>query len=340
MLDRETGRIESRPQVGLRLRLSFEVDGQDLVRLCSLPWELLYDPRENGRRSQPIVRSIAVPRPARPLTFAEPLRVLAVASRPSGLPALSLDQEQRTLVQSWTLEPRVELTVLDTPTPHELRRVLLKRNFQILHFMGHGTLEAKNGEGSLVLGSFSNEPRLVTGEELALLLRDASSLRMVVLDACHTSRLPAGEVNPFAGVATALIKNGLAAVLAMQLPISDRAALAFNHTFYQRLAAGEPVEVAVGEGRLAIARADPQERAMPGLYLPNSERLVDAARQERDRYAELVDKKFQSPLTVSEQAELLRLQEYLDEADAKFYEPIEEKLESVLTKLRQRSQAR
>lgn len=79
---------------------------------------------------------------------------------------------------------------------------------------------------------------------------------------------------------------------------------------------------------------------MPGLYLPNSERLVDAARQERDRYAELVDKKFQSPLTVSEQAELLRLQEYLDEADAKFYEPIEEKLESVLTKLRQRSQAR
>jgi|1186.fasta_scaffold594797_2 hypothetical protein len=60
----------------------------------------------------------------------------------------------------------------------------------------------------------------------------------------------------------------------------------------------------------------------------------------RDRYAELVDKKFRSSLSDSEQAELLRLQTYLDEADGKYYEPAERKLQSVLTKLRQRSLAR
>jgi hypothetical protein len=55
--------------------------------------------------------------------------------------------------------------------------------------------------------------------------------------------------------------------------------------------------------------------------------------QARDRYAELVDQKFRSSLTESEAAELLRLQVYLDEGDASFSEPVEERLESVLTKL-------
>jgi len=53
-----------------------------------------------------------------------------------------------------------------------------------------------------------------------------------------------------------------------------------------------------------------------------------------------VDKKFRSSLTDSEQAELLRLQTSLDEAETKYYEPAKRKLQSVLTKLRQRSLAR
>lgn len=71
-----------------------------------------------------------------------------------------------------------------------------------------------------------------------------------------------------------------------------------------------------------------------------SERLSDMETQKRNRHAELVDKKFRSLLTKTEQAELLQLQTQLDEADSRFYEPIEKKLELALTKLRQRSQAR
>ena len=67
-----------------------------------------------------------------------------------------------------------------------------------------------------------------------------------------------------------------------------------------------------------------------------SEKPVDIESQARDRYADLVDKKFRSSLSESEQAELLRLQVYLDQVEANFYEPIERKLESALTKLRQR----
>jgi len=67
-----------------------------------------------------------------------------------------------------------------------------------------------------------------------------------------------------------------------------------------------------------------------------SEKPVDMESQARDRYVELVDKKFRLPLSQSEQAELARLRAYLDQAETTFYEPIERKLESVLTKLRQR----
>jgi len=67
---------------------------------------------------------------------------------------------------------------------------------------------------------------------------------------------------------------------------------------------------------------------------------VDAELQARDRYASLVDKKFSSSLSESEKAELSRLQVDLDEAEAGFYEPIERKLESALTRLRQRPMKR
>jgi hypothetical protein len=68
--------------------------------------------------------------------------------------------------------------------------------------------------------------------------------------------------------------------------------------------------------------------------------LGTAESQARQRHAELVDKKFRSSLSEIEQAELLRLQSCLDQADAKFYEPIERGLESALTRLRRKSLAR
>jgi len=55
--------------------------------------------------------------------------------------------------------------------------------------------------------------------------------------------------------------------------------------------------------------------------------------QKRNRHAELVDKKFRSLLTQAEQAELLQLQTQLDEADSKFYEPVEKKLELALQQI-------
>lgn len=346
LLDFEIGRYKKQPHMGLSLRLHFAVEGQDLARLESLPWELLRDPRTHYpavRRIQAI-RSIVAPHLARPLPWALPLRVLAVVSHPSGLPAPNLGRDQYFLRQALAREPGVELTVLESPTPNELRRALLEKDFQILHYSGHGSFDERSQRASSGLGGVSDDSPLVSAENLANLLKVIHGPHLVVLDACHSGPF-AGKVTPSAEVAGKLVQSGFPAVVGMHYPISDRAAFHFSRTFYERLAAGDPVEVAVSEGRFAIAQEDPQEWAIPCLYLQvssgelfiPSDRLLDLEVQERDRHAELVDKKFQSSLTEAEQAELLQLQEVLDDADAKVYEPIEKKLELLLAKLRQRS---
>jgi hypothetical protein len=62
---------------------------------------------------------------------------------------------------------------------------------------------------------------------------------------------------------------GVPAVVAMQFPISDRAALAFSTSLYRALAAGDPVDAAVTEGRMAVFTQAPDswEWATPALYL-------------------------------------------------------------------------
>ncbi len=67
-----------------------------------------------------------------------------------------------------------------------------------------------------------------------------------------------------------------------------------------------------------------------------SKEQADVESQARARYVELVDKKFSTSLTEPETAELSRLQAYLDQAEARFYEPVERKLDSILAKVRQR----
>jgi hypothetical protein len=65
-----------------------------------------------------------------------------------------------------------------------------------------------------------------------------------------------------------------------------------------------------------------------------SERPIDVESQARNRYAELVEKKYASSLSQAEQTEMLRLQAYFDEIEAEFYEPAKKMLSSALAKLR------
>ena len=74
----------------------------------------------------------------------------------------------------------------------------------------------------------------VDGGTLAVMLHDKSdTVRLIFLNACKTAMSSReGELDPFGGVATSLIEAGIPAVVAMQFPISDKAAINFSRTFF------------------------------------------------------------------------------------------------------------
>ena len=88
---------------------------------------------------------------------------------------------------------------------------------------------------------------------------------MVVLNACRSARTDA--VDPFGGIAQGLVQQDATAVVAMQFPISDRAAVTFTSDFYGSLADGLPVDQAVTSARKALLAEFRDEWATPVLFM-------------------------------------------------------------------------
>ncbi len=92
------------------------------------------------------------------------------------------------------------------------------------------------------------------------------------LGACETGRRDGHNV--WSGVAAALLKAGIPAVVAMQYKIKDTLAAAFSEAFYRALVAGFTVDEAVALGRAAMRveaigqkMADNRDWGTPVLYL-------------------------------------------------------------------------
>ncbi len=272
---------------GLRISISINPRRPELAPFQKLPWELLCRPETEDflclSRRTPVVRSLDAHRERRP-AIARPrrLRILVVAASPTDCSLLDLSRERTNLEEAWKGQDRnVEIVFLQRGGVEEMRQALLAADFHILHFMGHGKFDEVSGEGVLLFERYDGTGQLFEGRRLAQLLHDFESLRLVVLNACHTAEaVGKNGPNPFAGAASSLVMGGVPAVVAMSGPVSDDAAVAFSRTLYQRLAAGDAIEEAVTEGRLAIQRADPEDGAwaIPALFLRSSDGALFAAR--------------------------------------------------------------
>lgn len=262
------------PGRGLRLRLRINPRDRTLAPLHHIPWELLYRDETDDflalSRATPLVRSLAVPRPSSPAPIEPPLRVLVVPAQAPGTDQLDLSGELALLLEALGRDPQVEVVVLDSPESSALRRALGRTSFHVLHYMGHGAFDPRTGEGTLLVHGANGGRAAISGRHLATKLKDAGSLRLVVLNACETAvASAAGSHDPVAGVATALVMAGVPAVVAMQSPIEDTKAAAFSAAFYDRLADGLSIEEAVTEGRQAIHSldADGADWAIPVLFM-------------------------------------------------------------------------
>ncbi|MEP0545557.1 MAG: CHAT domain-containing protein [Rhodothermales bacterium] len=258
--------------VRIRLQINLNDDDETIQRLAGLPWELLY---LDGTRTAlgrspltPVVRYLNVPRPYTTVPLGGTLRVLLVVANPRDTHALDLTTEKEGIERVLRSLANVEVDVLEHATRDSLRDALDTKPYHVLHYMGHGGFEG--GTGVLFLEDDERRAVPLSGELLGGTLSAMPSLRLVFLNACDTGRTnhEAGR-DPFGGVAASLVLAGVPAVVAMQVPVSDRAALAFADKFYEQVAHRKPVDAAVSLGRQAIYWEDQTslEWATPVLFM-------------------------------------------------------------------------
>jgi Flp pilus assembly protein TadD len=258
---------------GLRIRLRLT----DVPTLANLPWEFLYDAKQNHflttSSETPVVRFLDLPQRIAPLRVALPLRVLVMIASPRNLKRLDTEGEWERLQDSLgdlLRGGQIRLERLATATLDALRLRARAAPFHVFHFIGHGGFDDEAQDGVLQFEDETGMSYPVRGEMLGMQLHDHRSLRLAVLNACEGAR--SSRQDPFSGVAQSLLQQRVPAVIAMQFEISDAAAKVFASEFYRAVAEGNPVDAAVSESRKALFKEEyGQEWATPVLYMRSQE---------------------------------------------------------------------
>jgi hypothetical protein len=260
-------------KANLRMRLRLPPE------LGAIPWEYLcldrvgttdgmagflaLDPRVA------IVRHEALPIPAPPPRATGDIAVLAALASPLNLnlDPLDLDREERDLQQALSQQAGVQLKVLKNANLDDVEKAL--PSARVLHFAGHGMFEQQSGSAPGTVtgaGALALDDGLVDAEKLGVLLR-GNQVQLVVLGGCETGRRAGRYV--WGGIAPALVRFELPAVVANQYSILDECAIAFSCKFYCALAGGLPIEHAMSAGRIAAFKVDQNGRdwGVPVLYL-------------------------------------------------------------------------
>jgi hypothetical protein len=254
---------------GLRLKLRISTD-----RLAALPWEFIFDPARNRYLGlwpeTPLVRYFELRQPPRLIAVKPPLRILVVTANPGG--QLHVDSEVTNINQALEKlkqKGRVKLPAQPVQTLQELQKQMSNGQWNVFHYIGHGGFDHATGEGYIIL-----DDKPLEANHLASLLSFHKDLRFAFLNSCNGA-----SGSDFNSTATALIKSGVPAVLAMQFEITDEAAIEFSRVFYEALAGQWPLDAAATEGRKAIHSkiGNTPEWGTPVLYSrsPDGEVFVE-----------------------------------------------------------------
>ena len=263
---------------GLEVVFRSEVPG-----LLGLPWELMRDgkgPVALGVGG--ISRSLPVTDEAEALEVpGGRLRVLMVISRPAGTNDVPYQMVARPLLERLeAVRGEVELTLLRPPTFSALRQAVRQaaevgQPFHVVHFDGHGGMIKSPGggapgvgEGVLAFELPGGGTGYVTASRVAAALA-AGRVPVAILNACQSGAV-GKELE--ASMATALLKAGCAAVVAMAYSVYAVAAAEFMAAFYESLFAGDSVGQAVIAGRKRLFELD--GRPSPKGDMPLSDWLV------------------------------------------------------------------
>ena len=158
----------------------------------------------------------------------------------------------------------VELTIAQGATREQFSEAVLKRAYDIIHFIGHG-----QSDGLFLASKDGGQGDLLPKNALNTLMSKAKP-GLLFLSACNTGAVFQGF--EFDSLAESLIETGVPAVIAHQMPINLRAIAVFAAAVYSSLLSEGNIDKAVNEGRMRLAvqlgdaQSAPIEWGIPVLY--------------------------------------------------------------------------
>ncbi|MCE7989239.1 MAG: CHAT domain-containing protein [Caldilinea sp. CFX5] len=162
------------------------------------------------------------------------INVLAIFANPKGSNPLRLEHEDRVIRESTRLSlnrDNIHLDIMHAARIDDFARALLDKDYQIVHFSGHGTGRGLAFENSL------QEVQVVPKDALAeSLMAYSPPIECVLLNSCY-SDVHAQDLS--VGVPYTIVMSG---------PISDEGATEFTRGFYDAIGAGKNIEFAYKEG--------------------------------------------------------------------------------------------
>ncbi|MGB8343707.1 MAG: CHAT domain-containing protein [Ktedonobacteraceae bacterium] len=221
--------------------------------LDAIPWEYAHGSAGFVVCTYPFVRGLPAEQRIAPPDMVQGLHLIAVASSPlsHALASLNIQGEWTRLTEIvQKLKRAVILERAWPPTIESLRERLAGEQQRVVHFMGHGGQYAHD-EAVLCFEQDSGAREDVTAREFVQ--RVQGSVLLVTLNACQ-SATPGEAV--FGNLARALVREQVPYALGMRFSVHDDDALAFSRAFYSDLARGVPVEEALRQARLTLAKSE------------------------------------------------------------------------------------
>jgi hypothetical protein len=193
--------------------------------------------------------------PAQPIQLVaeEKLRIGLVVSAPEGLGKVDSQTLEKSLQELAVNNPNlVEILPTTAGNPEAINELLERRKPHILHIIAHGRVKGEDNQDveQLALSDPTlNDPVWVDADYISGIL-EGYKPALVFLQACDSGALSANQ--PFFGIASRIVQQNVAVVIAMQYAVTNATANRFSRKFYEKILTGEPVDIAAQDARKFI----------------------------------------------------------------------------------------
>jgi CHAT domain-containing protein len=194
------------------------------------------------------------------------LRILLIASNTK--PAIpGVDAEIELLSNLFEQFDFVEVTKIPTNEAScaRVERELACKNYDIVHYAGHGFFDWTNPESSHLVfwkeKNYKGGTVYMSSNQLNILLK-SSAVRFFFLSCCNGTD-SGNEDNQldddFLGIADAVIHSGVPTVLGYRWPVSDQRAIELAAYFYRSLLRHGRPDLALWQARTALYASNPND---------------------------------------------------------------------------------